>query len=38
MKKFEKPTINVEQFDITDVITTSGECDTHCGTHACAVD
>lgn len=30
MKKFEEVVMDVEKFDIADVITVSGECEWHC--------
>ena len=30
MKKFENPTMDIEELKIIDVITTSGECDHTC--------
>lgn len=37
MKKFETPTIEVEKFEIEDVVTTSSS-EPECNTDFCAVD
>ena len=40
MKKFETPILEVEKFEIMDVITTSGEteCDSYCDGYNCPDD
>ena len=38
MKKFENPTMEVEMLSVADVITSSPDCESDCGTFSCPTD